>query len=314
MGAGRYAPSPTGDLHIGNIRTAVLALALAQQTQRDFILRVEDLDRVRSGSADQQITDLRALGFSWKEPVIYQSQRLNVYNAVIADLQARGIIYECYCSRKDILLAASAPHAAPGAYPGVCRDLSSAKRAEHRARIAQTGRIPALRLRSAVKKWQVKDRFVGDYIGEVDDFVLRRTDGVVAYNLAVVVDDAYSGIDQVCRGNDLLASAPRQAYLAHLLGLPVIEYAHVPLVINRVGKRIAKRDGAVSLRNISVDNFAETWGVIGVLKWIAESVGVKPMLLNSNYIEAKQILDVIVDNLDWAVVNKGAVTFIPPTV
>lgn len=241
--AGRFAPSPSGDLHLGNLRTALLAWLFARSTGRRFLVRVEDLDRVRPGAAESQLADLAALGLDWDEDVEYQSARLPLYDAAIARLQRAGLTYECFCTRKEILKAASAPHAPAGAYPGTCRNLSSEARAERRA----GGRPPAIRLRAGIDRFTVHDVLHGDYTGTVDDLVLRRGDGIPAYNLAVVVDDAAQGIDQVVRGDDLLSSAPRQAYLAGLLGLPAPTYAHVPLALNTEGKRLAKRDGAVTL-------------------------------------------------------------------
>jgi glutamyl-tRNA synthetase len=243
-GAGRFAPSPSADLHIGNLRTAILAWLFARSTGRRFLLRVEDLDdRTFSDVAARQVADLAAIGVTWDEPPEYQTTHQDRYDAVIADLTARGLVYECYCSRKDILQAPRAPHAPEGAYPGTCRDAP---------RRTNPDRAPALRLRSDTFAYTVTDLLHGEYTGSVDDFVLRRGDGVPAYNLAVVVDDAAQGVDQVVRGDDLLSSSPRQAYLAALLGFAAPVYAHVPLVLNAEGKRLAKRDGAVTLADIGV--------------------------------------------------------------
>lgn len=248
--AGRFAPSPSADLHVGNLRTAVLAWLFARSTGRRFLIRVEDLDdRARDDVAHRQLTDLAAIGVTWDEPPQWQSAHPERYDAVIAGLIDRDLVYECYCSRKDILNAPRAPHAPAGAYPGACRDLTGAQRDERR----DAGRPPALRLRADVTAHTVTDLLHGAYTGVVDDFVLRRGDGVPAYNLAVVVDDARAGIDQVVRGEDLLASSPRQAYLAGLLGHPQPVYAHVPLALNTDGKRLAKRDGAVTLGDLGVD-------------------------------------------------------------
>ena len=248
-GAGRYAPSPSGDLHLGNLRTALLAWVLARRTGRAFRLRVEDLDRVKEGSEQRQLEDLTALGLDWDGAVVRQSERGSAYAQAIAALQAQGRVFECYCTRREILEAPSAPHAPPGAYPGTCRDLGAAAREQGRTRMHELRREPALRLRTDVASWQVQDLWAGEVTGTVDDLVLRRGDGVVAYNLAVVVDDAAAGVDQVVRANDLLSSAPRQAHLAHLLGLAEPWYAHVPLAVNAEGARLAKRDGAVTLRD-----------------------------------------------------------------
>ncbi|MGB3483329.1 MAG: tRNA glutamyl-Q(34) synthetase GluQRS [Mycobacterium sp.] len=259
--AGRFAPSPSADLHIGNLRTAMLAWLFARATDRRFLVRVEDLDdRTDTSIAARQLADLAAIGVSSDEPPVCQTARTDRYDAVIDDLTARHLVYECYCSRKEILQAPRAPHAPEGAYPGTCRDLTETERAQRR-----TGsRPPALRLRSDTHHYTVTDVLHGSYTGVVDDLVLRRGDGVPAYNLAVVVDDAAQGVDQVVRGDDLLPSSPRQAYLGALLGYPPLVYAHVPLVLNTEGKRLAKRDGAVTLAQI---------GIEATLEKIAASLG-----------------------------------------
>lgn len=262
MTAGRFAPSPSADLHIGNLRTAVLAWLFARSTGRRFLMRVEDLDyRTSTPVAERQLADLAALGLTWDEPAQYQSGHRARYDAVVERLATDDRVYECYCSRRDIAGAPRAPHAPEGAYPGTCRELTGAQRA---ARRAETGRPPALRLRTDVTSYTVTDLLHGAYTGLVDDFVVRRGDGVPAYNLAVVIDDAAAGIDQVVRGDDLLSSSPRQAYLAALLGHRPPVYAHVPLVLNADGARLAKRDGAVTLGEI---------GVPAALRQIADSLG-----------------------------------------
>ena len=268
-GAGRYAPSPSGDLHLGNLRTALLAWALARRTGRAFHLRIEDLDRVQEGAAERQLEDLAALGLDWDGEVVHQSERGEEHAAAITALGECGLVYECYCTRREILEAPSAPHAPPGAYPGTCRDLSPAEREAGRERMRQLRREPALRLRAEVGSWRVQDLWAGEVAGAVDDLVLRRGDGVVAYNLAVVVDDAAAGVDQVVRGDDLLSSAPRQAHLAALLGLAEPSYAHVPLALNTAGARLAKRDGAVTLR----DRLARGESAADVVERIGDSLG-----------------------------------------
>lgn len=244
--AGRFAPSPSGELHVGNLRTAILAWLFAKSSGRNFLLRVEDLDRARSGAEEEQLRDLQAVGVGWDAAVVRQTERAELYHQAIGSLTAEGRTYECFCTRREIQEAPSAPHAPQGAYPGTCRRLSHAEREIRRAT-----RPASIRLRAEVSEWGVEDQLHGHYVGVVDDFVLRRNDGVTAYNLAVVVDDAQQGIDQVVRGDDLLSSTPRQAYLATLLGLPVPEYAHVPLVVNHDGVRLAKRDGAVTLGDLA---------------------------------------------------------------
>ena len=275
--AGRYAPSPSGDLHFGNLRTAVLAWLFARQTGRNFYLRVEDIDSERSSaeSAQRQIEDLQMLGLDFDPPVMYQHDRGDAY----ADALSRLDTYECYCTRRDIREAASAPHAQPGMYPGTCRDLSEEQRAFRRSELHAEGRLPAIRLRAHVREWTVHDFYQGEYTGPVDDVILKRGGrvdqaqaGDWAYNLAVVVDDGYQGVDQVVRGDDLLFSAPAQAYLSDRLGLTVPVYIHVPLVVGPEGRRLAKRDGAVTLREMLrgssakeiVSKIAESLGYVGV--------------------------------------------------
>jgi glutamyl-tRNA synthetase len=245
--AGRFAPSPSGELHVGNLRTAVLAWLFARSTGRKFLLRVEDLDRARAGAEAEQLRDLEAIGITWDGDVVRQTARSSLYAQAIARLEAAGLTYECFCTRREIQEAPSAPHAPQGAYPGTCRNLDPAE-----LEFKRSTRPAAVRLRADTSRYTVHDLLHGTYTGLVDDFVLRRNDGVTAYNLAVVVDDAEQGIDQVVRGDDLLPSTPRQAFLASLLNIPVPEYAHVPLVVNADGARLAKRDGAVTLRDLSV--------------------------------------------------------------
>ncbi len=251
-GAGRYAPSPSGDLHLGNLRTAVAAWVLARDSRRAFRMRVDDLDatRARPGVAERQLADLAAIGLDWDGEIMWESERSHAYAAAANQLSDQGLVYECYCSRREIAEAPRAPHSPPGSYPGTCRDLSEAER-ERRREALGPGRVPALRLRATVDELTITDGVHGPYTGVVDDVVLRRGDGVWAYNLAVVVDDAEQGVDQVVRGEDLLSSTPRQAHLADLLGLPHPEYVHVPLAVNAAGERLAKRDGAVTLADLA---------------------------------------------------------------
>lgn len=262
MSAGRFAPSPSGDLHVGNLRTALLAWLCARQSGRDFLMRVEDLDRVRDGAEQRQLDDLAAIGLDWDGPVVRQSERARVYDAALASLGGRGLVFECFCTRREILDAPSAPHGPPGSYPGTCRDLTEAER-----EVRRRERPAALRLRAGVTTFTIEDALHGTHEGPVDDVVLRRGDGAIAYNLAVVVDDAHQGIDQVVRGDDLLSSAPRQAYLATLLAATPPEYVHVPLALNAAGQRLAKRDGAVTARDLQtrgIDAFAVIAGSLGL--------------------------------------------------
>lgn len=274
-GAGRFAPSPSGDLHLGNLRTAMLAWMFARSTGRRFLMRVEDLDRVRAGAETRQLDDLAALGLDWDGPVVRQSTRLPLYAAAVGELTAAGRTYECFCTRREIQQATTAPHGPDGHYPGTCRDLSGAQLAAKRG----SGRPPALRLRAEIAEFTIEDELHGSYTGAIDDVVLRRGDGIPAYNLAVVVDDAEQGVDQVVRGDDLLSSAPRQAYLSSLLSLPVPRYAHVPLALNADGKRLAKRDGAVTLADQRAlgRTADEVRGILAASLGLAE-IGDKPPL------------------------------------
>jgi len=259
VSSGRFAPSPSGDLHVGNLRTALLAWLCARSSGRTFVLRVEDLDRVREGSEQRQLDDLAAIGLDWDGPVVRQSERARLYDAALASLAGRGLVFECFCTRREILDAPSAPHGPPGAYPGTCRDLTETERAVRRRE-----RPAALRLRAGTTHFTIHDALHGTYEGPVDDLVLRRGDGVIAYNLAVVVDDAQQGVDQVVRGDDLLSSAPRQAYLATLLATTPPEYVHVPLALNAAGQRLAKRDGAVTAREIGPATFGIVAASLGL--------------------------------------------------
>jgi len=247
---GRFAPSPTGTLHLGNLRTALLAWLFARSAGARHLVRMEDLDsgRVKPGVADEQLADLAAIGVDWDGEVVYQSQRLELYADAIAQLRSAGRLYECFCTRAEIRAAASAPHGPlpEGAYPGTCLQLTRAELAEKRA----SGRPPALRVRAAAEHVTFTDRLLGPQEGVVDDFVVQRNDGAPAYNLAVVVDDAAQGIGEVVRGADLVDSTPRQLYLARLLELSEPRHAHVPLVLGPDGARLAKRHGDVTLREV----------------------------------------------------------------
>jgi glutamyl-tRNA synthetase len=244
---GRFAPSPTGTLHLGNLRTALLAWLFARSRDARFLVRMEDLDagRVRERFYDEQLRDLAALGLDWDGPVARQSERLPLYGGAVDRLREQDLVYPCWCSRAEIRAAASAPHgAAPeGAYPGTCRRLGAAERAERKA----SGRPPALRVRAEDATVAFDDELAGRVEGIVDDFVVRRNDGAFAYNLAVVVDDAEQGIGEVVRGADLLDSTPRQLWLGARLGVPAPRHAHVPLMHGEDGARLAKRHGAVTL-------------------------------------------------------------------
>lgn len=251
MVTGRFAPSPTGDLHLGNLRTAMLAWLFARSAGGRFLLRVEDLDPVTSSAEHEarQLADLMALGIDWDGPVVHQSTRRARHEEVLADLVARDLTYPCYCSRREVREASAAPHVAPGTYPGTCRHLTAAQRARREAR----GRPAALRLRASGEDVTILDRLHGPITGHGDDIVLRRNDGVPAYNLAVVIDDDDAGVDQVVRADDLLHATPSQANLLDLLRRPRPAWVHVPLALGRGGDRLAKRHGAVTLADLQRD-------------------------------------------------------------
>jgi glutamyl-tRNA synthetase len=248
---GRFAPSPTGSLHLGNLRTALVSWLHVRADGGEWLVRMEDLDRVTSSAEHErdQLASLAALGMDPDEPVLRQSERFPLYHDAIDTLRAHGRVYECFCTRREIREAAQAPHGElpEGAYPGTCRELTIDQRATH----LRAGRRPALRLRTDGERFVVHDLLAGTYEGGVDDVVLQRADGVPAYNLAVVVDDALQGVTHVVRGDDLLSSTPRQRLLQVLLGLPEPQYAHVPMVMAPDGSRLAKRHGAVTLADLA---------------------------------------------------------------
>jgi len=269
---GRFAPSPTGTLHLGNLRTALLAWLYARAQGAPFLMRVEDLDsgRVRPHLEQRQLADLAAIGCDWDGPVVRQSERSEHFTEALARLDADDVLYPCWCTRAEIREASSAPHGPlpEGHYPGTCRQLSAAQRAEREA----SGRPPALRVFAGAARIAFADRLHGPQEGVVDDFVVRRNDGAFAYNLAVVVDDGAQGVGEVVRGDDLLDSTARQLWLAARLGLggrDGFSFAHVPLVLGRDGARLAKRHGAVTL----ADRLEQGEDAAGVRARLAASVG-----------------------------------------
>ncbi|MEM9712502.1 MAG: tRNA glutamyl-Q(34) synthetase GluQRS [Actinomycetota bacterium] len=269
MPDGRYAPSPTGELHLGNLRTALLAWAFARSSGGRFLLRFEDLDAgaSRPEHEERQRRDLAALGLDWDGAPVRQSERRHLHNEAVERLVAADVVYPCFCTRREIREATRAPHGdlPDGAYPGTCRDLDAAGR---RSRAA-TGRRPALRLRGEGRRRGFVDRVLGPVEGVVPDVVVRRGDGTPAYQLAVVVDDHDQGVEEVVRGDDLAPSTPSQLLVAEVLGVPSPTYAHVPLALGPDGRRLAKRDGAVTLADLSTRGI----GAADVLGILAESLG-----------------------------------------
>jgi glutamyl-tRNA synthetase len=270
MPSGRFAPSPSGPLHLGNLRTALLAWLFARSASSEFLLRIEDLDPARSRPEHEagQLADLRAIGIDWDGEPVRQSRRTELYRDAVARLERAGQVYPCWCTRAEIRAAAEAPHGPlpGGSYPGTCRHLTSTERSE-RERIA--GRPPSTRLDAHAAAIAFDDRLHGRVDGAVDDFVLWRWDDTPAYNLAVVVDDADQAIGEVVRGDDLLDTTPRQVLLQRALGLPTPAYVHVPLVLAPNGERLSKRHGAVTLADRAA--LGETFS--DVLAWMAESLG-----------------------------------------
>jgi len=234
MTTGRFAPSPTGPLHLGSLVAAVGSWLFARHDGGRWLVRMEDLDtpRVVPGSADEILRALERYALTWDGEVVYQSQRIALYEAALNELRSKNLVFDCACSRADLQRAASAPVGEEPVYPGTCRN-----------------GIPGGRAPRAV-------RFRGN--DEVDDFIVKRADGVFAYQLAVVVDDAAQVVTQVVRGADLLSSTPRQIALQQALGYPTPEYIHLPLVLGPDGKKLGKRDGALPLPSLDEARVRET--------------------------------------------------------
>ena len=265
---GRFAPSPSGRMHLGNVTAALLSWLSVRSQQGSWVLRIEDLDPQRSlrSFAEQIMDDLRWLGLDWDETPLWQSERTAIYEEKLGELQKKNLIYPCYFSRAD-LHSASAPHGTDGEllYSGRCRNLS-----EQEKRTLEKTRRPAMRVRVDNRVIALKDGLQGQGVSRLDqtcgDFIVRRSDGVFAYQLAVVIDDGLTGITEVVRGMDLLSSTPRQIYLYQCLGLPVPEFYHIPLLMNEHGQRLSKRDQALDLGELR-----QRWSapeLIGKLAWL----------------------------------------------
>lgn len=251
---GRFAPSPSGRMHLGNLMAALLAWLDVRSCGGRMVLRIEDLDpeRCTPQRAAQLMDDLEWLGLDWDEggltPEYMQSCRSELYAAAFEELTGRGLTYPCYCTRAE-RLAASAPHREDGTvvYSGRCAALTAAEREAMEA----MGRRPAFRVRVPDESWTIRDGHMGVYTENLrrdcGDFILRRSDGVWAYQLAVVVDDALMGINHVVRGSDLLPSSPRQAWLHTMLGYEPPRFTHLPLLTDAGGRRLSKRDADLDL-------------------------------------------------------------------
>jgi glutamyl-tRNA synthetase len=269
---GRFAPSPTGVLHLGNLRTALLSWCAAATSGGRWLVRMEDLDPVTASLEHErlQLEHLARIGLRPDGEVVRQSERFQLHREAIERLRADDLVYPCYCTRREVREAVVAPHGdglPDGAYPGTCRELSDGQRRTHE----RAGRRAALRLRTDGERYSFADLVLGDVTGSVDDVVLQRNDGVPSYNLAVVVDDHLQGVNQVVRGDDLASSTPRQLHLQRLLGFPAPAYAHVPLVVGRDGQRLAKRHGAVTLDELVEHGATDA----EVLRMLVHSIGVE---------------------------------------
>lgn len=246
---GRFAPTPSGRLHLGNILCCMLSYLSVRSRGGKFLLRIEDLDAPRCPErlSRQCIEDLQFLGFTWDEPPLYQSQRSGIYADILAQLQAQGAVYPCFCTRAQ-LMASAAPNLGDTqvVYAGTCAQLTAAEIAERRKT-----RSPAIRLRVPDETVSFTDRLCGEFsenlAHDCGDFIIRRSDGLFGYQLAVVTDDALSGVTEVVRGRDILSATPRQLYLQRLLGYDAPEYAHIPLLMDSEGRRLAKRDKDLDL-------------------------------------------------------------------
>ena len=241
---GRFAPTPSGRMHLGNVFAALIAWLSVRSQKGAMVLRMEDLDTQRTSAdfADILRDDLRWLGLNWDIETAPQSQRSDVYDRYFEKMMDEGLLYPCYCTRSQ-LHSVNAPHLSDGTYvyPGTCRTLTE----------PPVGRKPAWRVMVPDREWTFRDRVQGDYALNLatgcGDMVVRRADGVYVYQLAVTVDDGEAGVTEVVRGMDLLSSAPRQMYLQELLGFSHPEYGHVPMLLAPDGRRLSKRDKDLDL-------------------------------------------------------------------
>jgi len=300
---GRFAPTPSGRLHLGNLLCAMLAYLSARASGGRFLLRIEDLDVPRCPASLSRacIDDLAFLGFRWDEPPLYQSERTAIYQHYFDQLADRGLVYPCFCTRAQ-LHAALAPNLGDHepVYAGTCARLSAAEIAER-----MKTRRPAMRLRVPDETLSFTDGLYGvqseNLARDCGDFILRRSDGLFGYQLAVVVDDALSGVTQVVRGRDILASTPRQLYLLRTLGLPAPAYVHIPLLMDGEGRRLAKRD-----RDLNLTELAKRMRAEDILGMLAYSVGILPENRPAS-------LEALIRVFDWAKVGREDVRLrLPP--
>lgn len=301
---GRFAPTPSGRMHMGNVFAALVAWLSVRSKGGEMVLRMEDLDTQRTSAEFGAVLreDLRWLGLDYDRETPPQSQRSEVYDRYFEQLREKGLLYPCYCTRSQ-LHSVNAPHLSDGTYvyPGTCRNLTEARQA------AQT-RAPAWRVMVPDRLWQFHDRVQGDYqlnlATDCGDMVVRRADGVYVYQLAVTVDDGEAGVTEVVRGMDLLSSAPRQMYLQELFGFVHPEYGHVPMLLAPDGRRLSKRDRDLDLGVLRTTVKPEQ--VIGTLAYSAglidhrESISAKELAAvfrwenlhgEAIYLDASQIAD-----------------------
>ena len=265
---GRFAPTPSGRMHLGNVFAALLAWLSVRSRDGEMVLRMEDLDTQRTSPEYAQVLrqDLLWLGLSWDRETPPQSQRSRVYDEYFQKLEDLGLLYPCYCTRSQ-LHGVNAPHLSDGTYvyPGTCRNLTQEQRKAF-------DRAPAWRVMVPDRVWHLTDRVQGSYslnlATDCGDMVMRRADGVYVYQLAVTVDDGEAGVTEVVRGMDLLSSAPRQMYLQELWGFPHPEYAHVPMLLAPDGRRLSKRD-----RDLDLGQLQKVYSPQQVLGQLAFSAG-----------------------------------------
>lgn len=299
---GRIAPSPSGRMHLGNAFSALLAWAHARSKGGSFILRLEDLDERcrRPEHHEGLLEDLSWLGLDWDGEPSLQTDRVQAYHYALEAIEKRAEVYPCFCSRADLHVA-SAPHASDGSvlYQGTCRALDDAEREQR-----MEDHRYALRLHVPDKVVSFDDEIQGPYeqdlTSECGDFVVQRSDGVYAYQLACVVDDIHSGVTDIVRGSDLLASTPRQLYLYELLDAPMPRYAHHPMLLAPDGRRLSKRDGDLEIASLRERGFAAA-DIVGYLAHLAGQSAEPTPLLASELLESFDIgtvpaADVIVDS------------------
>ena len=271
---GRFAPSPTGRMHAGNVYSALVAWIIARRQGGRVVLRIEDLDTQRSKAefADAVMRDFENLGLWWDGEPVYQSNRTQAYQEAFEQLLDADLLYPCYCTRAD-LHAASAPHVGEKpVYAGTCRLADPSELEKRKNRALEQGREPSWRVIVPDRVVEIDDMFQGHFVQrlkrECGDFVVRRSDGAFAYQLAVVVDDAYQGVTSVVRGVDLLSSSPQQRFLQDMLGLEHVGYAHVPLLMGADGHRLSKRHKDANLECL-LQAYGSVEGVLGHIAYLA---------------------------------------------